>query len=497
MQTEAEPITPVNPWRLPASLWVWLAVLFATYALPRWLAVETPAAKSIKRAGITAAGLQSLQGAEYETHLALVPALAGQAGAKKAQGKQKSYAEAAADSYREIAMGNKGIQSARKVIVLEHLAKKPLDEAFLTAILARNLSASGASAGAVGAETALWRSIYGAKERRFDPVDADRLLPRVRAFHLGILESQVIADVYTAADRVADAKRVADALQRRASSEMLRLVLMGLLAVGAGLAGVIFLILFAIAASGRKWDTIARVPAPETPPVGTANPLSFGALLDCFVAYLAISRAVGLLAGTIPALAALPLVYLAACIYVGTGGLATLYLLHRARAERWSFPAFGLRTAGFSDVLYGVAGFCAALPISLLLATLNKAILHGIGATPAPNPVLPMIAGEGSGIGRFVLFCLVALAAPIFEELFFRGVLYSALKTRLRTPACVLISAACFAVVHPPGDWLPIFGLGCVLATAREMRQSLVPGIVIHFCQNAMTFAALSSLFAS
>ena len=217
--------------------------------------------------------------------------------------------------------------------------------------------------------------------------------------------------------------------------------------------------------------------------------------MDVFVAYLAISRGVGLLVGVLPLFDAVPPVYLSALVYVGTGVLAALYLAHQARTHRWNLPALGLGGINGTNILYGVAGYCAALPVTFLLGFLNTRFFKNSESALAPNPVLPMIAGEGSEIGRLVLFCLVAVAAPVFEELFFRGVLYPALKTRFPTVACVVISAACFAVVHPMGDWLPIFGLGCALATVRELRQSVVPGIVMHFCQNAMAFTLMSSVF--
>ena len=108
---------------------------------------------------------------------------------------------------------------------------------------------------------------------------------------------------------------------------------------------------------------------------------------------------------------------------------------------------------------------------------------------------MPLIAAEQDVVGRAIIFVMVALAAPFFEELFFRGALFSGLRTRWGWVASALVSGAIFAIAHPPQDWLPIFGLGFGLAAMREMRQSLVPCITAHLIQNALAYLFLTTLF--
>lgn len=490
------PLPASDPWRVPVSLWIWLAILLITYALPQISNLEGRGAKIVKQSGVatSTATLQELSQAELQTRLALAPMFSGQSISKKGGG----FVDSAADAYRDLAIRKKGVASARKALVLEHLQKKPLDDKFLTGVLARNLSERGEKSGAIGAEVALWRSLYGKNAARdFDRANTDIIARRVKALELGLLEQQVLIDVNNLAGRTEEATRKQKALQDKVSGEVMRLFGLILFVIVGGLIGTGFLILFAITLSNRQWGYVARVrrmPVAEGKDIATTLP--FGSLLDVFVAYLAISRGVGLIAGMSPGLDSISPVYLSATIYVGTGILAAFYMCAKARAEKWDLPALGLRTSGILDVLYGIAGYCSALPIVFALGALNNSVFKKNESSLAPNPVLPMIAGEGSEVGRIVLFCLVAIAAPIFEELFFRGVLYTALKTRYSTVLAVVISAACFAIVHPMGDWLPIFGLGCVLATVRELRQSLVPGIILHFCQNTLSFMLMSSLFS-
>lgn len=491
------PLPASDPWRVPVSLWIWLAILLITYTLPQISNLEGRGAKIIKQSSVatSSATLQELSQAELQARLALAPMFSGQSISKKGGG----FADSATDAYRDLAIRKKGVASARKTLVLEHLQKKPLDDKFLTGVLARNLSERGEKSGTVGAEIALWRSLYGKNAARdFDRANTDIIVGRVKALDLGLLEQQVLVDVDNLAGRPEEATRKQKKLQDKVSGEVMRLFGLILFVIVGGLIGTGFLVLFAITWANKQWGYVARVrrmPVAEGENIASPT-LPFGSLLDVFVAYLAISRGIGLIAGMAPGLDTISPVYLSAAIYVGTGILAAFYMWAKARAEKWDLPALGLRTSGILDVLYGVAGYCSALPIVFALGALNNGVFKKNESSLAPNPVLPMIAGEGSEVGRIVLFCLVAIAAPIFEELFFRGVLYTALKTRYSTVLAVVISAACFAIVHPMGDWLPIFGLGCVLATVRELRQSLVPGIILHFCQNTLSFMLMSSLFS-
>jgi membrane protease YdiL (CAAX protease family) len=112
-----------------------------------------------------------------------------------------------------------------------------------------------------------------------------------------------------------------------------------------------------------------------------------------------------------------------------------------------------------------------------------------------PNPVLPLLTADNGLVGRLLIFAMISVGAPFFEELFFRGALFGALRARFPWVASAVISAILFAIVHPPVNWLPIFGLGFGMATMREMRQSLVPSIVAHFLQNTASFVFLSLLF--
>lgn len=77
---------------------------------------------------------------------------------------------------------------------------------------------------------------------------------------------------------------------------------------------------------------------------------------------------------------------------------------------------------------------------------------------------------------------------PVAEELFFRGFLYNALKSRLRIPIATLIQALVFALMHHYSitGRLFIFFFGIALVIVYEKRETLLAPIFVHGLKNAM-----------
>ena len=116
---------------------------------------------------------------------------------------------------------------------------------------------------------------------------------------------------------------------------------------------------------------------------------------------------------------------------------------------------------------------------------------------PSPsNPVIPQIIGTSGFWATTLLILLASVAAPLVEELLFRGVLYNAIKLRLGVWPAIVLTGLVFGVVHPVGiaEMLAIAVLGGVFAWMAETRKSLVPSITAHFVNNFT--ATLLLLFA-
>jgi len=86
--------------------------------------------------------------------------------------------------------------------------------------------------------------------------------------------------------------------------------------------------------------------------------------------------------------------------------------------------------------------------------------------------------------------------APVCEELFFRGFLYTALKSHMRWIAAGILQALFFAVLHGY-DWFgttAVFVAGLSLACLYEHRKTLLTPILAH-AQLNFIFAAFMAVF--
>lgn len=101
------------------------------------------------------------------------------------------------------------------------------------------------------------------------------------------------------------------------------------------------------------------------------------------------------------------------------------------------------------------------------------------------------------GVPWYVLVCAllcITVLVPIWEELFFRGLLFGGLRPSLRLIPAALLGGLAFAVVHGILAALPfllVLGIGlCVLA---DWYKSTIPGMVVHGVNNAIVAVSLLS----
>jgi membrane protease YdiL (CAAX protease family) len=100
-----------------------------------------------------------------------------------------------------------------------------------------------------------------------------------------------------------------------------------------------------------------------------------------------------------------------------------------------------------------------------------------------------------SGRALVLAFLVICVGAPIFEELFFRGVLLPTLAKRMPVQAALVVQAVLFASLHLAfrmGTATVLFTLAVIgvggygLGFLRVKTHSLVPGIVAHATFNAV-----------
>jgi ABC-2 type transport system permease protein len=85
---------------------------------------------------------------------------------------------------------------------------------------------------------------------------------------------------------------------------------------------------------------------------------------------------------------------------------------------------------------------------------------------------------------------LAIVAAPIFEEYIFRGLLFGGLARSVSPGLATLASAAIFAMVHPPLAMVPVFFMALVAATVYARAGILLAPVLVHAGYNAAVVVA-------
>jgi membrane protease YdiL (CAAX protease family) len=88
---------------------------------------------------------------------------------------------------------------------------------------------------------------------------------------------------------------------------------------------------------------------------------------------------------------------------------------------------------------------------------------------------------------------LIVVAAPISEEVCFRGMLYGGLRERLPRLGAALLSGLIFGALHAVTGLSavpPLIAFGFILALLYEKTGSIVPGIVLHALNNSVALLA-------
>jgi len=88
-----------------------------------------------------------------------------------------------------------------------------------------------------------------------------------------------------------------------------------------------------------------------------------------------------------------------------------------------------------------------------------------------------------------VQILLIAVAAPISEEVCFRGMIYGGLRERFPRVAAALIAGILFGALHALTGISavpPLIAFGFVLCLLYEKTGSIVPGILLHMLNNSV-----------
>lgn len=164
--------------------------------------------------------------------------------------------------------------------------------------------------------------------------------------------------------------------------------------------------------------------------------------------------------------------------YLLTMGVAFV-MLHYIRKNEINRTTYSL---GFNKL--------QLIPVILVTAT---ALLFGV-VTPLSN-LVPMpdvikdLFRDFVGMKGFATFLLLVVAAPIFEELIFRGIILDGLIKRYTPQKAIFISAFLFGFVHlNPWQFIAGMVIGAFIGWIYYHTRSLSISMIIHAAVNAMGY---------
>ncbi|MBN1557127.1 MAG: CPBP family intramembrane metalloprotease [Lentisphaerae bacterium] len=179
-------------------------------------------------------------------------------------------------------------------------------------------------------------------------------------------------------------------------------------------------------------------------------------------------------------------------------GLALLLilLLMRVRRLSWSRAFAGAPAAAPRCVRLGLLFYVAALPPFAAATLAGHGLLKLLGWPVQPQGIVLVFFAPDYPIWlKGYLLVLAVVAAPLIEEMVFRGVAFPVFSRRLRLGSAVALSALLFACVHMHlPAFLPLFVMAAAFALAYLYTGSLLTSIVMHTCFNGVNLAALYCL---
>jgi membrane protease YdiL (CAAX protease family) len=182
-------------------------------------------------------------------------------------------------------------------------------------------------------------------------------------------------------------------------------------------------------------------------------------------------------------------------VLVGEVALGATVLWWVAVIRKTPVRALGIPRRPLGDLATGLAvGLLLVVVAAVVLAIVQGIATNILGHSPKePEQVVACVRG----VGLAFLAPIVILAAPLGEELFFRGFLYQGLRRRFSVWPAAILSGVFFGIVHLGGVAFflivpSLAAVGVGLALVFERRQSLLASMAAHAAFNVVGYLAIA-----
>lgn len=177
----------------------------------------------------------------------------------------------------------------------------------------------------------------------------------------------------------------------------------------------------------------------------------------------------------------------------------TIYTLFKKQSVKRTFKDFNYNAISFKTIIYSLLLGITCYFVNVLVASFFSNIIALFGYERIPSYSTGITSTTTKEF--LINLVLVAVLPAICEETAHRGLLLGGLS-RLGLKRSVLLSSLLFGLLHlNVNQFFYATVLGFLMAIAVIMAKSIIPAMIIHFCNNAlslyMSFASEKGLFGS
>ncbi|RKY23275.1 MAG: hypothetical protein DRP62_06255 [Planctomycetota bacterium] len=176
--------------------------------------------------------------------------------------------------------------------------------------------------------------------------------------------------------------------------------------------------------------------------------------------------------------------------------ITVIVFLVRANFAR-RLKGFGLNVKtihkDFSAAVVNLLAVWPPLIFMIVLTTLFGKLIFGQQFEMQQHEELKMITAYPQLAVRMMIVITAAVVVPTFEEMLFRGLFQTMLRSYLLKPwLSIVITSGLFAIVHADaGHWPALFVLSMCMGYSYEKSGSLFRPIFIHCLFNAISITAV------
>lgn len=176
--------------------------------------------------------------------------------------------------------------------------------------------------------------------------------------------------------------------------------------------------------------------------------------------------------------------------------LTTVFILRQSLrpfqplAENW----FSVKWSKDRKWLKDVALACLAFPVVVWLHGASTSILEHFGILVFDENVSSaweQSMKSNDVVSKVFYMLLASFAAPVWEEVIFRGFFFASLTSFTGTKRSMMISSTIFAFAHfSMEQFLPLTLLGCLMCVVFVRTRTLIAPILLHALWNAWVLAS-------